>query len=54
MEVVKVRASAHEKDLRVFEITADGIVVGKPCGRTELALVRHPDELGFPCQRSVP
>ncbi len=29
MAVVKVRASAHSKDLRVFEITADGIVVGE-------------------------
>jgi len=28
MAVVKVRASAHKKDLRLFEITADGIVVG--------------------------
>ncbi len=28
MAVVKVRASAHQKDLRLFEITADGIVVG--------------------------
>jgi len=29
MAVVKVRASHHSKDLRVFEITADGIVVGE-------------------------
>ncbi len=29
MAVVKVRASAHKKDLRMFEITADGIVVGE-------------------------
>ena len=29
MAVVKVRASAHSKDLRLFEITADGIMVGK-------------------------
>ena len=28
MAVVKVRASAHKKDLRLFEITTDGIVVG--------------------------
>lgn len=28
MAVVKVRGSAHDKDLRLFEITADGIVVG--------------------------
>jgi circadian clock protein KaiC len=29
MAVVKVRASAHSKDLRVFEITGDGLVVGE-------------------------
>jgi circadian clock protein KaiC len=29
MAAVKVRASAHSKDLRLFEITADGIMVGK-------------------------
>jgi circadian clock protein KaiC len=29
MAVVKVRASDHSKDLRVFEISADGIVVGE-------------------------
>ena len=30
MAVVKVRGSAHRKELRGFEITGDGIVVGKP------------------------
>jgi circadian clock protein KaiC len=29
MAVVKVRGSAHRKELRAFEITADGIVVGE-------------------------
>jgi len=29
MAVIKVRASAHKKDLRLFEITADGITVGE-------------------------
>ena len=29
MAVVKVRASAHSKDLRLFEISADGITVGE-------------------------
>jgi circadian clock protein KaiC len=29
MAAVKVRASAHSKDLRLFEVTADGIVVGE-------------------------
>jgi circadian clock protein KaiC len=32
MAVVKVRGSAHRKDLRTFEITADGIVVGESLG----------------------
>ena len=32
MMVVKVRASAHQKDLRLFEITAEGIVVGERIG----------------------
>jgi circadian clock protein KaiC len=32
MAVVKVRASAHSKDLRLFEITADGIAVGERVG----------------------
>ena len=32
MAVVKVRASAHQKDLRLFEITAEGIVVGERIG----------------------
>jgi circadian clock protein KaiC len=30
MAVVQVRGSAHRKELRGFEITGDGIVVGKP------------------------
>jgi circadian clock protein KaiC len=29
MAVVKVRASDHSKDLRVFEITSDGLIVGE-------------------------
>jgi circadian clock protein KaiC len=32
MAVVKVRASAHSKDLRLFEISADGITVGERVG----------------------
>jgi len=32
MAVVKVRGSAHRKELRAFEITEDGIVVGEPLG----------------------
>ena len=30
ISVVKVRASAHSKDIRFFDITGDGIVVGEP------------------------
>jgi len=30
MAVVKVRASAHSKEIRRYEITADGIVIGDP------------------------
>jgi circadian clock protein KaiC len=30
MAVVKVRASAHSNEIRQFEITADGIVIGAP------------------------
>jgi circadian clock protein KaiC len=32
MAVVKVRGSAHSKDLRAFEITEDGIVLGETLG----------------------
>ncbi|MEV4777950.1 ATPase domain-containing protein [Burkholderia sp. LMU1-1-1.1] len=30
MSVVKVRASEHSKDIRFFDITADGVVIGAP------------------------
>jgi circadian clock protein KaiC len=30
MAVVKVRASAHSNELRQFEITDEGIVIGDP------------------------
>jgi circadian clock protein KaiC len=30
MSVVKVRASEHRKDIRFFDITADGVVIGAP------------------------
>ena len=33
MSVVKVRASDHSKDIRFFDITADGIVIGEPLTR---------------------
>ena len=42
MAVVKVRASAHQKDIRLFEITADGIVVGEPVGHYQGLLTGSP------------
>jgi circadian clock protein KaiC len=40
--VVKVRGSAHSKELRAFEITEDGIVVGKALGSYEGILTGSP------------
>jgi circadian clock protein KaiC len=42
MAVVKVRASAHSKDLRLFEISADGITVGERVGGYEGLLTGSP------------
>ena len=42
MAVVKVRGSAHSKDLRAFDITDDGIVVGEMLGEYEGLLTGHP------------
>jgi len=42
MAVVKVRASAHSKDLRLFEISADGITVGERVGDYEGLLTGSP------------
>jgi circadian clock protein KaiC len=50
MAVVKVRASAHKQDLRVFEITADGIVVGERIGNYQGLLTGSP----HPVDRQVP
>lgn len=41
--VVKVRGSAHSKDLRAFEITEQGIVLGETLGRYEGLLTGSPD-----------
>jgi circadian clock protein KaiC len=43
MAVVKVRGSAHSKDLRAFEITDEGIVVGDALQRYEGLLTGSPD-----------
>jgi circadian clock protein KaiC len=42
MAVVKVRGSSHKKDLRLFEITADGIVVGERIGNYQGLLTGSP------------
>jgi circadian clock protein KaiC len=42
MAVVKVRASAHKQDLRLFEINADGIVVGNRIGNYQGLLTGSP------------
>jgi len=43
MAVVKVRGSAHSKNLRAFEITEEGIVLGKTLGRYEGLLTGSPN-----------
>ena len=43
MAVVKVRGSAHSKDLRAFEITKDGIVMGEALGKYEGLLTGSPE-----------
>jgi circadian clock protein KaiC len=42
MAVVKVRGSAHSKEIRAFEITGDGIVVGGALGRYDGLLTGSP------------
>lgn len=42
MAVVKVRGSAHSKDLRAFEITQDGIVMGETLGEYDGLLTGSP------------
>jgi circadian clock protein KaiC len=42
MAVVKVRGSAHSKDLRAFDITGKGIVMGKTLGEYEGLLTGSP------------
>jgi circadian clock protein KaiC len=45
MGVVKVRGSAHSEELRAFEITKTGIVVGKALGNYKGLLTGHPDDI---------
>jgi circadian clock protein KaiC len=43
MAVVKVRGSPHKKELRSFEITEDGIVMGEALGRYVGLLTGQPE-----------
>jgi circadian clock protein KaiC len=43
MAVVKVRGSAHSKDLRAFEITEEGLVMGEKMDRYEGLLTGSPE-----------
>jgi circadian clock protein KaiC len=52
LAVVKVRASAHSKDLRLFEIRADGVVVGKRVGDYQGLLTGSPHVVSAGQQRS--
>jgi circadian clock protein KaiC len=45
MAVVKVRGSAHSKDLRTFEITDEGIVMGDALAGYEGVLTGRPEAL---------
>jgi circadian clock protein KaiC len=45
MAVVKVRGSAHNNDLRLYEINRNGIVVGRPLRNYKGLLTGDPDEI---------
>jgi circadian clock protein KaiC len=42
LAVVKVRGSAHSDELREFEITDQGIIIGRPVRDYEGLLAGHP------------
>lgn len=48
MSVVKVRGSAHSKEIRTFEITNAGVVVGGPLPQYDGLLTGHPAESSRP------
>jgi len=50
--VVKVRGSAHSKDLRAFEITEEGIVIGDPLSEYEGLLTGRPELIQSPPSQS--
>lgn len=45
MSVVKVRGSAHSKQIRSFEITKTGIAVGAPLSEYDGLLTGHPEDV---------
>ncbi|MEP6906078.1 MAG: ATPase domain-containing protein, partial [Gemmatimonadales bacterium] len=52
MAVVKLRGSAHSKDLRAFEITEEGIVMGETLGSYEGLLTGNPELIsGVPSKK---
>jgi circadian clock protein KaiC len=54
MAVVKVRGSVHSKDIRAFEITKTGMVVGEALENYEGLLTGHPDEASVEPARREP
>ena len=44
MSVVKVRGSAHSKEIRTYEISKTGIAIGEPLSHYNGLLTGHPDE----------
>ena len=44
MSVVKIRGSKHSKEIRSFEITKNGIVLGEPLSAYDGLLTGHPDQ----------
>ena len=55
MAVVKVRGSAHSKDLRALEITDHGIVLGEMLGAYECLLTGSPELIpGAPVSKVRP
>jgi circadian clock protein KaiC len=51
MAVVKMRESAHSKDVRIFDITDNGIVVGDRLADYEGLLTGHPEQILAPRSR---
>jgi circadian clock protein KaiC len=43
LSVVKVRGSAHSKDIRLFDITGEGILIGEPLSGYAGIMSGHPN-----------